>query len=157
MLAWLFEQRHQPFDFRDGILVDFSRIRRVVEKRVDQNGDGLRHAVENEQLIGDEENHRGRAQFVLGRARHNRLDIMNEFVSDEADRAAGEPWQTGQGNARDIFSSSVRQQPGRPCQRPVRPDEQRALSIEFTFPFSMTSTRSPVCLMTARGLQPTNE
>ena len=29
--------------------------------------------------------------------------------------------------------------------------------VSMTLPFSMTSTRSPVCVMTARGLQPTNE
>ena len=96
MFTRLFEQRNQPLDFTDGIFVGFDRACRVVEKCVDQNGDGLRHTIENEQLIGDEKNHRGRAQFILWRTRHNRLDIMNEFISDEANRAAGEPRQTGQ-------------------------------------------------------------
>ena len=27
------------------------------------------------------------------RARHNRFNIMNEFIADEPDSASGEPWQ----------------------------------------------------------------
>ena len=109
----------------------------------------------------------GRAQFVLRRARHDRFDVVDEFVADETDRAAGEARQAGQRHRRDIFSSRARRLRGR-RERSVRStrrvglDARRATGLPIaklstTLPFSMTSTRLPVCWMTARGLQPTNE
>ena len=65
------------------------------------------------QLVGDEKIHDGRAQFILRRARHDRLDVVDEFVADETDRAAGEARQAGQRPPRDIFSSRARRLPGR--------------------------------------------
>ncbi len=58
MFARLFEQRDEPLDFADGVLVGFRRAGGVVEHGVDQDGDGLRDAIEDEQLVGDEEIHR---------------------------------------------------------------------------------------------------
>ena len=107
MFARLFEQGYDPFDFARRVFVGVSRVFRVVQNRVDQDGDGLRHAVKNQQLVGDEKNHRGRAQFVPGRARHDRLDVMNEFVADEANRATGEPRQTGQRHGPVFFHHAL--------------------------------------------------
>ena len=61
MFARLFEQRDQALDFADGVLVGLGRAGGVVEHGVDQHGDGLGDAVEDEQLVGDEEIHHRRA------------------------------------------------------------------------------------------------
>jgi hypothetical protein len=50
-------------------------------------------AVENQKLVGDEKIHHRRLQFILRRARHDGFDVVDEFVADEADRAAGEARQ----------------------------------------------------------------
>ena len=55
VFARLFEQGDDAFNFARRIFVGVSRIVRVVQNRVDQNRDGLRHAVKNQQLVGDEE------------------------------------------------------------------------------------------------------
>ena len=107
VFARLFEQRNQPLNFANGIFVNLGRICRAIEKGVDQNYDGLRHAVENQQLVGDEKNHRGRMQFVLGWTRHNRFNIMNEFVTDETDRAASETRQTRQQDRAIFFHHAL--------------------------------------------------
>ena len=121
-------------------------------------------AVENEQLVGDEKIHHGRLQFVMRRARHDGFDVVDEFVADEADRAAGEARQARHGHravffhhALDNFEAVAH---GRADLLVGLDARQRVLTDNkpsATFPFSMTSTRFPVCLMTARGLQPTNE
>ena len=64
MFAGLFEQRDEAVDFADRIFVGLGRAGGVVQNGVDQDGDGLGHAVENQQLVGDEEIHHRRFQFV---------------------------------------------------------------------------------------------
>jgi hypothetical protein len=97
--AGLFQQRNQPFDFANGILVGVRRAGAFLDDRVDHDGDGLGHAVKDEQFIGNEEIHHRRFQFVVRRARHHRLDVMDEFVTDEPDRPAGEARQPGSDTA----------------------------------------------------------
>ena len=93
VLAGLFEQGDQPVDFADGVLVGLRRAGGVLEHGVDQDGDGLGDAIEDQQLVGDQEIHHRRLQVVVRRARHDRLDVVDELVADETDRAAGEPRQ----------------------------------------------------------------
>src|SRR5215469_10924525 len=95
MFSWLFEERDETLDFGDGIFVRFFRAGRVIEDRVDQDSDGLGDAVENEELIRDQKNHRGRAEFVFGRTRHNGLNIVDKFVADEPDGATREARKSG--------------------------------------------------------------
>ena len=95
MLNRLLEQRDEAVDFAGGVFIRLGRAGGVLEHRVHQNGNGLGDAIEDEQLVGDEEvDHRG-LQIVVRRTRHHRLDVMNEFVADETDRPAGEPRQAG--------------------------------------------------------------
>ena len=91
----LFEQREEAVNFSGGVLVGLGRRGGIVQDRVDQNRDGLLRAVEDEQLVGDEEIERGRAQLVLRRARDDGLDVVDELVADEAHRAAGEAREAG--------------------------------------------------------------
>ena len=55
----------------------------------------MRDAIEDEQLVGNEENHRGRLQGVVRRSRHGRLYVVDELVADEPHGAAGETRQPG--------------------------------------------------------------
>ncbi len=107
MFARLFEQRDEPLDFADGIFVGVGRAFRVVENGVDQNRDRLLHAVENQKLVGDEKIHHGRFQFVVRRARHDGFDVVDEFVADEADRAAGEARQSRHGHRAIFFHHAL--------------------------------------------------
>ena len=107
VFARLFEQRNQPLNFADGIFVNLGRTRRAIEKGVDQDGDGLRHPVKNQQLVGDEKNHGGRLQFVLGRARHDGFNVVNEFITDKTDGTAGETWQTRQQDRAIFFHHAL--------------------------------------------------
>ena len=91
----LFEQGDQPLDFAHGLFVGLLGAGGVVQDGVDQHGHGLGDAVENEQLVGDEEIHHRRLQFVARRARHDRFDVVDELVADEPDGPAGEPRQAG--------------------------------------------------------------
>src|SRR5437867_4249332 len=70
-------------------------------------GEGLRVAVEDEQLVGDQKIHSRRAQVVLRRSWHDGFDVVDEFVADETDRAAGEPGQTGQGHGTILFQNAL--------------------------------------------------
>ncbi len=90
----LFEQRDEPIDFPGRVFVSLRRSDAVLDDRVDENGNRLRDAIENEQFIRDQEIHRGRAEFVVRRQRHDRFDVVNEFVADEAHGAASEAWQS---------------------------------------------------------------
>jgi hypothetical protein len=96
VLGRLFEQREKALDFADGVFVGVSRAGGLVNCGVDEHGDGLRHAVENEQLVGDDEIHRRCAEFVVGRTRDDRLDVVNEFVTDETHCATSEAGQARQ-------------------------------------------------------------
>ena len=93
VLAGLFEQRDQPLNFAGGIFVRFFRVGGVFLRGVDQHGEGLGDAVEDQQLVGNEKIHDRRLQLIMGGPGHDRLDIMNEFVADKTDRAAGEARQ----------------------------------------------------------------
>ncbi len=146
MFAGLFEQRDQPFDFTYGVLVGRFRAGGILQHGVDQHGERLRHAVEDEQLVGDEEIHHRRLQLVLRRARHDRLDIVNEFVADETDGAAGETGQAGRRDTARYFfiTRSTTSRPsltsGRLAGGVAARRQTRQLST--TLPFSMISTRS---------------
>ena len=94
----LFQQGNQPLDFARRVLVGLLRAAFPVQRGVDQDGDGLGHAVENQQLVRDEKIHGRRAQVVARRARDDRLDVVYKFIADKADRAAGEAGQAGPGN-----------------------------------------------------------
>ena len=54
-------------------------------------------------LVGDEEVKDGGFQFIVGGAGDDRLDIMDEFVADEANGAAGEAGQAGDGDGAVAF------------------------------------------------------
>ena len=108
----MFEERDETFDLADGVFVGVSGAGGVVDHGVDQHGYGLRDAVEHEQLIRDDEIHRGRSEFVMRRARNNGFDIVDKFVTDETHRAASEARQPRQRdgpillhNALDDFES----------------------------------------------------
>ena len=58
----------------------------------------MRDPVEDEQLVGNEKIQHRRLQFVARRARHDRLDVVNEFVAEEPDGATGEPRQARHGH-----------------------------------------------------------
>src|SRR5205807_6999281 len=79
----------------------------VFEHGIDEHGDGLRHAVEDEQLVGDEKAHHGGLYFVMRRAGDDGLDVMDEFVADEPDGAAGEPGQTEHGDRAVFFHDAL--------------------------------------------------
>ena len=106
IFAGLLQQGNDPSDFCDRIFIGFCRARVLIEDGVDQHGEGLRDTVENEQLVGDEKIHRRRAQLVLRRSWDDGFDVVNELVTDEANRAAGEPGQTGQGHASELFQQA---------------------------------------------------
>ena len=57
MLAGLFEEGDQAFNFCGGVFVGFFRAGGIGKHGVDQNGECLRDAIEDEQLVGDEEIH----------------------------------------------------------------------------------------------------
>ena len=107
IIAGLFQQGNDAFDFCRGRFIGFRRARFLVKDGVDQNGEGLRDSVEDEQLVGDEKIHRRRAQVVLGRSWHDGFNVVDEFVADETDRAAGEPGQTGQGHGTILFQQAL--------------------------------------------------
>ena len=95
MLGGLFEQGDEPVDFADGVLVRLRRAGGILEHGVDQHRDGLRHPIEDEQLVGDEEIHHRGPQLVVRRTWHHRFDVVNEFVADKTDRPARETRQSG--------------------------------------------------------------
>ena len=95
VLAWLFEQRNEPVDFACCVFVGLFGSRRVVNHGVDQDRYRLRDPVKDQQLVGDEEAHDRRLQVVAGWARHDRLNIVDEFVADEPDCPARETRQLG--------------------------------------------------------------
>ena len=107
MFARLFEQRDDAVNFARRVFVGVGGAFRVVENGVDQNRDGLLRAVESQQLVGDEKIHHRRFQFILRRARHDGFDVVNEFVADEADRAAGEARQARHGHGAEFFHHAL--------------------------------------------------
>ena len=96
MFAGLFEQREQALDFFNRAFVGVGRAGAFVNRGIDQHGDGLCDAIEHEQLIRNDEIHRGRFEFIMRRARHGRLYVVNEFVTDETHRPARETRQPRQ-------------------------------------------------------------
>jgi hypothetical protein len=86
-------KREQALDFFHRHFVGVGRAGRFVNRGVDEHGDGLRDAIEHQQLIRDDEIHGGRVEFVVRRTRDDGFDVVNEFVADEAHGAAGEAWQ----------------------------------------------------------------
>ena len=107
MFARLFEQRDEPVNFAGGIFVGVGRAFRVFQNGVDQNRDRLLHAVKNQKLVGDEEIHHRRFQFIVRRARHDGFDVVDEFVADEAQRAAGEARQARHGHRAIFFHHAL--------------------------------------------------
>ena len=47
VIGRLFQQRDETIDFTQRILVSFRGVGRLIQDRVDQDGDGLRHAIED--------------------------------------------------------------------------------------------------------------
>ena len=107
MFARLFQQRNDAVNLARGIFVGVLRRRRGVENRIDQDRDGLRDTVENQKLIGHEKIHHGRFQFIVQRPRHDGFDVVDEFIADETDRAAGEAWQPGQRDRAILFHDAL--------------------------------------------------
>ena len=110
----LLQQGNQPLDFPRRLLISLLRAALPVQHGVDQDGDGLGHAVKNQQLVGDEKIHDRRAQVVARRARDDRFDVVYKFIADKADRAAGKTGQAGPGNRAESAASLARPRPGRP-------------------------------------------
>ena len=48
MLGWLFEQRDQPLDLADRAFVGLGRAGGILQHRIDQHGNRLRHPIENQ-------------------------------------------------------------------------------------------------------------
>ena len=107
MLGRLFEQGNEPFDLGHGVFVGLGGVRALFENGIYEDSKGLVDAVENEQFIGDEKVHHGRLQIIVGRARHDGFDVVNEFVADEADRAAGETRQRWQRDRAVFFHEAL--------------------------------------------------
>ena len=67
VLAGLLEQGDEAINFANRVFIGLRRAGGLVEHGVDQDGDGLGHAIEDKQLVGDEEiDHRG-LQVVVRR------------------------------------------------------------------------------------------
>jgi hypothetical protein len=98
VFARLFEEGNQALNFADGLFVGFASAGLLVEYSVDQDGDRLRNAVENQEFVSDQKVHGRGPQIIVRRAGHDRLHVMDEFVTDETDSAAGETRQPGQGH-----------------------------------------------------------
>ena len=94
VFARLLEHCHDPLHLIGRRLVHLRRRAAGADDAVDDNRQRLRHPVEHQQLVGDDETNRRHAKLVLWRARHNRLDVMDELVADKAKRTAGESRQT---------------------------------------------------------------
>ena len=90
VFAGLFQKRRQSVDLSHRALVCFRGAFGFLDDGVDQQGHRLGDAVENEQFAGDQEIERGRVQVVARRTRHDGLDIVDKFVTDEANRPASE-------------------------------------------------------------------
>src|SRR6266481_3633619 len=94
MLGGLFEQRDEPVNFASGVFVSLIRIGGIVQHSVYENGKGLRYAIKDEQLVGDKKIHYRGLDVITRRSCRDRLNVMNEFVSDEADCATGKSRQS---------------------------------------------------------------
>ena len=103
MFTGLFEQCDDSLNFVRRIFVSVFRAVGVINNRVDENRDGLLRAVENQNLVGDEEIHHGRFQFVLRRTRNGRFHVVNKFVADKTNRATGETRQSRRGHRAKFF------------------------------------------------------
>ena len=64
----------------------------------------------------------GVPQVIVRRARHDRFDVVDEFVADEPDGAAGEPRQARHGHRRGtvFITRSTTSRPSRTVGRPRR-------------------------------------
>ena len=67
----------------------------------------LRDAVEHEHFVRDEEIHHRRAEVVARRARDDGFYVVDEFVADETDRAAGEAGQAGHHDRLEAFHDAL--------------------------------------------------
>ncbi len=103
----MFEQGDEAINLADRIFVGFRGGHTVLDDGIDQHRDGLRHAIEDEQFIRDQEIHRGRAEFIVRRSRHDRLDVVNEFVADETDGAARETRQARHGHRPEALQNAL--------------------------------------------------
>jgi hypothetical protein len=87
-------RRNEPVNFGGGILVSLRRRDAILDDSVDEHGDRLGDAIEDQEFVRDQEIHRGRVEFIVRWARHNGFDVVDELVTDESDGAAGESRQT---------------------------------------------------------------
>ncbi len=107
MFRRLLKESDEAIDFFERLPISRHRVDFGSDDRIHEDGQGLRHAIEDEEFVGDEKIERGGIQFVPFRPWHDRFHVVNEFVADKADGSTREPRQPRQCDRPKLIDNSL--------------------------------------------------